>query len=88
MYVSPSLSILVETPRTAGNVWTPGCVSVTGSDSSVEDLRDALTSNDSAVECFNEAMAKIAELTTGPSTSTIADPNENALGRGYSRREK
>ena len=47
--------MVLETPRTAGNVWTPGCVSNTGSDSFVEDLRDA--SNGSAVECFNEAMA-------------------------------
>ena len=56
--------MVLETPRTAGNVWTPGCVSHTGSDSFVEDLRDA--SNGSAVECFNEAMAKIAEHATGP----------------------
>ena len=66
MHVPYSPSMLLETPRTAGNVWTPGCVSDTGSDSSVEDLRDALTSNDSAVESFNEAIAKIAEHTTGP----------------------
>ena len=64
--MSSSPAIVPETPCTVGNVWTPGCSSNTGSDSFVEDICDALTPDSSAVECFNEAMAKIAEHTTGP----------------------
>ena len=61
--MSSSPAIVPEMPCTVGNVWTPGCLS---SDSFVEDICDALTPNSSAVECFNEAMAKIAEHATGP----------------------
>ncbi len=64
--MSSSPAIVPEMPCTVGNVWTQGCLSNTGSDSFVKDICDALTPDSSAVECFNEAMAKIAEHATGP----------------------